>query len=245
MADVVGLDLFEGLDRGGQVGERPARRLGEALGTERGDREGRVGALPRGQGGRLVAFVVIAPEIEDPVEGIVESIALLRRRHAEGLEHRFLEAATEPDQQPTAGQLVEGGDLRRDLLGRVQGEEQRRGPEAEALGPRGVPGELDERCRTDAGLEVHLGQPHRMESDLLGEIDPVSMASGLVGGLGAAQGQSESRRLQAPGASSGGEIEGIGGRGGGGHALDGIPRSGPEKAAPGPTRRRENQPAFV
>ena len=74
---------------------RAARGLGESLGAEGCDGEGRMRTLMGGV--RAALRSALAPEREHPIEGFVEAVALFGGGHAECLEHPLLESAAEPD----------------------------------------------------------------------------------------------------------------------------------------------------
>ena len=250
MSLLVRRDLVEGLDGRRQVGEATAGRLGEALRTERGHRERRVGPLAGRERGPFVAGVVLSPEGQDPVEGVVEAVALLRRWHAERLEHRLLETAAEADQEPPPGELVEGRDLRCDLLRRMQGKQEGGRAEAQPLGDCGVAGQFDERRRADPGLEMHLREPDRVQREFFGESHPTAIRGGLVRAMGPPQRQAQGGLLEAPRATCHASVDqqAVGGNGGA-HAAHGIPATSLEKPAPrgvdGEGRKgRELQPLF-
>ena len=113
---VVG-NLVQCLDRRGKVGEATSRSLGEPFRTESRDRQRRMWFLVRCKGG--VDFVAAGPEVKESIESGVESVAFFRRWDIESCEHLFVEAAAEPDQDSSAGKLVESRDLGRNLPGRV------------------------------------------------------------------------------------------------------------------------------
>ena len=119
---VVG-DLIEGLHRGREVGEVASSGLGETFWTKGGHRERGVRALVGLERRALGSPIVFAPEREDPVEGVIEAVALLRRRNPEGFKHRLLEAPSQSDQESSLWELVEGRNLGCDLLRGVKREE--------------------------------------------------------------------------------------------------------------------------
>ena len=96
--------------------------------------------------------------MQDRLEGTLEAVALLRGGDVEGLEELGPEAASDPEDDAPARDLLEHADLLGDVKGMANGKQVRGGAETELLtARRGCRQEQERRRERSALQEVALG----------------------------------------------------------------------------------------